>query len=411
MAARVLSSHGIRSIAQASSPSALSVASQAVGAAQLVLLTRAGGAGIATDAYFFLFTMALLPVQVLLVGVSYPLRLRGAQPGTSRRYSRMTPPLSAAATLAGALWLLHIGRLPDHAPWLIGLLALNGWIAAWVWDLAVTHAASGRPNLLAAVALPANTVAVIAIVYPWQPPALRVAVMIGGLLLGNLAAVLWVRRVCSPVDPRAETATSDTYGGWYFAKSVTGHGALALTQGIAATLPPAGVTAFAVATRIVGGIGTTTISAVLPRYVHASSASVEDGLRILKLAMLVSATLMGLLVIWSMFVTSDYRAVVALSGIWLVATATNTVLQRLSYRFLPPSVAVLSILAVLAAMAGLTIVSTRPFFTLEHVITAAILTDALPAVLLLRVLGRRLASLGTALAIAVPLALVWSVLL
>ena len=54
---------------------ALSLTSQAAGAVQLVLILVRVGSNRSTDAYFYLWSLGMLPTQILCVGVMYPLLL------------------------------------------------------------------------------------------------------------------------------------------------------------------------------------------------------------------------------------------------------------------------------------------------------------------------------------------------
>src|SRR5882724_9178578 len=92
---------------------AISLGSQIIGLGQLVLIILRAGTNAATDAYFYLFNLGMVPISCIVVGMMYPALLN--KTGISRRglghIRWVTPLLSVAFVAGGSLWLGSRGRL------------------------------------------------------------------------------------------------------------------------------------------------------------------------------------------------------------------------------------------------------------------------------------------------------------
>lgn len=368
----------------------VSAASQVIGLFQLVLLTRGGAAGNATDAYFFLFSLSLLPSQILLVGLLYPILLSKSveNPRLVTRLRRWAPVAAAMAAAVGALWLEVVGRLtPALAP-LIVLSGVNGLVAALLWSRCLALAARGEAIWLSGIFLPANICACLAILYPWEPPAARAALMVGGLAVGNSIFYLYMRlggRGQSTqvdglgTDAVADEASSTRGGGWFLAKGITGYASQTGTQAIALTLPGASVTVLNVMARVVASVSTTLVGAVLPRFVHASSKSVRSSSRIAWWIGAVFGSPCLLIVAVGPWLNLPYELYVVLGLAWAAAVGINAVAQRVAYRFLPPSASVLSILSSVIVITALALLAAAGKMSLPVLLIGAVAVDSLPA--------------------------------
>ena len=74
--------------------------------------------------------MALLPIQILLAGVFYPLLLNQTHTParTLRRLKLLTPWACVVAVAGGATWLWHLGELVPSLYILVALCAVNGFV-------------------------------------------------------------------------------------------------------------------------------------------------------------------------------------------------------------------------------------------------------------------------------------------
>jgi hypothetical protein len=365
----------------------VSITSQGIGLLQIVLLTRAGGAGVATDAYFFLFNIALLPIQVLLVGVYYPTLLNGGDAhGRMVNWLRLgVPVVSMACVGGGALWLRHVGKLPSELFPLAWLLAWNGLLSALLWFRCLTLAAEGHAAWLSGVALPANIVAALVIVDPWGTPAHRASAMVAGLVFGNamLFAYMIVKRVgeAASIAP-SSLSTASGGAGWFFAKSTTGYASGNVIQALAALLPATAVTVVSVMTRIVGSISATGVNAIMPRIIHRNSDSIDSASSFMRLVALIlgGPFLLGVLV--ASLATFDNRIYVVLTVAWLFAASMNAIAQRMTYRFLSPSASIMSIASAMVIVGALCAVSGTPWFGLQILLAGSIALEAIPAICL-----------------------------
>jgi len=139
----------------------------------MLIILRAG-ANEATDAYFYLFNLGMVPISCIVVGMMYPALLnktRMSRPGL-RRIRWITPLLSVVFVAGGSLWLGWHGRLGASLLGVALFSALNSLVQALLWYRAVAAEASGNAFWISGVALPANVFALTALLYPGlrRPP-------------------------------------------------------------------------------------------------------------------------------------------------------------------------------------------------------------------------------------------------
>jgi hypothetical protein len=379
----------------------VSALSQFIGLVQILLLTRNGGAGSGSDAYFFLFSMALLPIQILLAGLLYPLLLNqtGTTPRTLRRLRLLTPWACVIMVMVGALWLWHLGKLTPSIYGLVILCALNGLVSARLWYYCLELAADGEVIWLAGVALPANILACLVIVNAWSPSTARATIMVGGLLAGNIALLIYLSatgRASTTDHPHVDPTTSTrSSGGWFLAKSVTGYASQDILEALALLLPAASLTILNIINRIVGSISTTVVSSVLPKLVNRQSTSRADVATFTRWLAAILALPFCIVGATSLVLHLPYQEYVFTTLAWLLASGMNVSAQRMAYRFLAPSASVLSIISAVLVISFLVIASMMPWFTLKVLFVGAIALDALPAAFLLWTLSERAMSMVT----------------
>jgi hypothetical protein len=365
-----------------------------LGVVQLVLLARGGTFGAATDAYFFLFGLSMLPTQVLLAGVLYPMLLNegGARPRQANRLRWGTPFLSVGCVGIG-IGVLAISHreLQGLGPTMV-LLAVNGALSATLWFDTLWLAARGRATWYAAVALPANAVACVALLPAWEPPTTRVAVMTGALVAGNVAYLAFLHarelRVAMADAPvgRPQQATGASW--WFTARSAAGYAGGSLLQAFALSLPASAVTTVSIITRIVGSSTTTLVNAALPRYVHMGSEDPEPAFAFVRRFLRPLGLAFGVSALVAAAVDRSAPASVALVLAWAIATFTNAVVQQLSFRFLPPARARTVLVTVGAVLAGMAVVTGFGQLTLHLLLFGFVALDLVPAVAMARHLRR-----------------------
>ena len=247
---------------------------------------------------------------------------------------------------------------------------------------------------LAGIALPANLCACLVIVNAWTPSATRATIMVGGLLVGNLALLTYLvssgRTRGSQVGQHPPVAaTSQRSGGWFLAKSVTGYASGDALEAMALLLPAASLTILNIVNRIVGSVSTTLVSSILPKLINRSSTSRAGATTFGRwLAGLLSLPFCVVAMI-SIFVSLPYEQYVLATLAWLLTSGMNVSAQRLAYRFLPPAASVLSIASAVTVTVAVAVIATTSLFTLKVLFVGAIALDALPASFLLWSLSER----------------------
>jgi len=373
---------------------ALSLASQMIGLVQLVVLLVRTGANEATDAYFYLFNIGMLPIQVLIVGVMYPLLINSER--ISRRGIRRiqwgTPAVSVVLMVGGAGYLYLNGRLPVEL-WPLAVAALvNAIVQALLWFRGVTAEAAGNPRWNAAIALPANALATLTLLIPFHSAATTVVVMVGGLVIGNATLLLFAVRArlgrevveSAPVDASGRTGAY-----WFFTKASVGYVGLIVLQSLAVLLPAAAVTLLNVGVKIVGSIAATFVNAVMPQMIHHQSDSIGPSKRFLRGLVGVLAGASALVVAGVAIVANELVVPAICVGLWVVASSSSAIAQRMSFRFLAPSASRITLIVVPVVVALAVVSSVAPGFQLVVLLCAYAAVDGASAALLLFALRDR----------------------
>ena len=373
-------------------PPALSLASQAVGVLQLLLLLWRYGATNATDTYFYLFNLGNLPIQILVVGVLYPLLLNDER--VSRRgaalFARWVPAAGIAAVGVGAGWLHVTGRVGGETLPIIAFSALNAFMQARVWVRAVAAEAGGTPHWVSGVALPANLFATTVIALPWPNSDSTVTAMTAVLAVAN-AGLLLLMVKCSVGDSvfhglSDHGRTNLRAPMWFVSKSTVSYGGLMVVQSVSLILPPATLTLLTIPMKIVASVSATFTNAILPRLVHQTTESPSEGRYFLRVA---TATLMavGLVVVLvSVVFFEDYWVIAAVVSLWLVASSASSVAQRLAFRFLAPSASRITIVVVPVLVFACILSAQTANFGLLALLCVYAMVDAASAFLLLAAL-------------------------
>jgi hypothetical protein len=373
----------------------LSLTSQVVGLAQLALLLWRAGANEATDAYFYLFSVGMLPIQIVLVGVMYPLLLNRERftQGALRRIRWITPLLSVLLMAGGILWLMAGGRLgAELAPIAVASVA-NAYIQSRLWYRAVTAEAGGNPRWISGVALPANVLGALVLLYPWSTPVQAVVAMQVALIIGNLGLLFVSLKhnvgddvlQDAPLTRQSDGPSRGAY--WFLTKSTIGYVGLTVLQSLAILLPASSLTILNVAAKIVGSVSATLVNAVLPRILHQNTRTRDGVNRFLQIL----ASVLGVggvsLVVTVGFIHPALTIAAICVALWVIGSSISAVSQRMAFRFLPPSASRISI-AVVPLVVGLALLSsTAPAFQLLTLICAYAALDSITGTVLLKALG------------------------
>jgi hypothetical protein len=375
---------------------ALSLASQVAGLLQLAVLLWRHGPSNATDAYFYLFNLGNLPTQILTVGVLYPMLLSADRITLSgaARFGRWVPLTALIAVVAGAGWLGVTGRVTaDLLPVLL-LSATNAVVQACLWFRAVGAEAGGTPQWVAAIALPANLLAIIVMMFPWESSTATVTAMMAALTTANLGLLVVQAKLrvgrdvfggLPVVAPRRHHAHV-----WFLTKSGVSYGGLMVIQSLSLILPPSTLTLLTLPMKIVGSVAATFVNAVMPVLVHQTTESPQAARRFLRIlaAMLGSAGAAG--VVGAAFFFPQYLAHAAVVALWLIASASSSVAARMAFRFLPPSASRITIAVVPAVVIAVGLSAASGSFNLMVLLCAYAIVDAASSFLLLASLKDRL---------------------
>ncbi|WP_141215209.1 MULTISPECIES: hypothetical protein [unclassified Rhodococcus (in: high G+C Gram-positive bacteria)] len=391
---------------------ALSLASQAIGVVQLFALLWRHGASNATDAYFYLFNLGNLPTQILIVGVLYPMLLNEQRitRGAARKFGYIVSGVSLGAIALGWAWLTYTGRVTDDLIPIICLSAFNAAFQALIWHRAVLAEADGTPQWISAVALPANFLATCVILLPWPNSTVTVTAMMVALVSANglfLISMISLRVGRAVLDRLPATSLVKHRAPWWFlAKSGVGYGGLMVVQSISLVLPPSTLTLLTVPMKIVASVSATFTNAILPRLIHQSSTSPEEGRRFLRLAAGGLAIAGTLLFLGARLFLPEYSLTALVIALWLVASAASSVAQRLAFRFLKPSASRITLIVVPVIVVATLVSSKFDGFGLISLLCAYAAVDAASGCLLLFALRDRLMAFVTTL-ILVNLGTIW----
>jgi hypothetical protein len=391
---------------------ALSLASQVAGLLQLAVLLWRHGPSNATDAYFYLFNLGNLPTQILTVGVLYPMLLntdRITRLGAAR-FGRWVPVGALAAVALGSIWLGITGRItPDLMPVLL-LSGANAVVQAKLWFRAVGAEAGGAPQWVSAIALPANALAIVVMLFPWPSSTSTVTVMMSALTAANIGLLLLqikfrVGKQCFdelPVEaPRRHHAHV-----WFLTKSGVGYGGLMVIQSLSLVLPPATLTLLTVPMKIVGSVAATFVNAIMPLLVHQTTDSPQGAKRFLRALAILLGSMGGAGVIAVGAFLPEFFPQAVIVALWLIASASASVASRMAYRFLPPSASRITIAVVPIVVLAVGVSAASGAFNLIVLLSAYAIVDALSSFLLLASLRDRLMATLCGL-VALALATIW----
>jgi hypothetical protein len=390
----------------------LSLASQASGLVQLAALLWRHGPSNATDAYFYLFNLGNLPTQIFIVGVLYPMMLskdRVSRRGAGR-FGRWVPMAALLAVAAGTAWLWAQGRVNDGLLPILALMGANAVIQARLWFMAVSAEAEGQPHWVAAIALPANALATLVLLFPWNSSDSTVTAMMAALVSAN---VLFLVVMNNKRVGRGALATLPELPGrkhsahwWFLTKSFVSYGGLMIVQSLALVLPPAVLTLLSLPMKVVGSVAATFVNAIMPLLVHQNTESPAAARRFLRILGALLGCVAIALVGFGALAIPQYFAPVVIVALWLIASASASVAQRMTFRFLPPSASRVTIIIVPLIVVAVALSTQSRGFGLVALLSAYALVDAASSFLLLLSLRDRLMACVTGL-ITLALAAIW----
>ena len=390
----------------------ISLASQASGLVQLVLILARVGTDKATDAYFYLFNLGFVPISCIIVGMMYPSLLNDQR--MSRRGLRTirwaTPATSAAFVAGGVVWMYVNGRLEPSLTGLIIASGVNAVIQTQLWFRAVAAEAGGSAIWISGVALPPNILAVLGLAYPWSSPTAAMTAMVVGLVAGNLGFLVYMEwhRIGGHVLASAPEQSTRRGGSfWFLGMSSVAFVGQTLIQSLAVLLPTSSITLLNISYKIVGAVSGTFVNATMPVLLHQDTDSPGAARRFLRIAVVVIALAGSVMVAGVLFFRPALTVPAVVLALWLVASSAAAAGMRMSFRFLPPNALRRTIVVVVVvSIAGL-LSARHPGFSLTTLLCAYAAVDAASVTLLLRPLRDRLMSavLG---AILVTLIGIWS---
>lgn len=376
----------------------VSLISQVIGLGQLILIVLRAGTNVATDAYFYLFNLGMVPISCVIVGMMYPALLnktRMSRRGLDR-IRWITPLLSVVFVAGGSLWLGSHGRLGAGLLGVAFFSALNAVVQALLWYRAVAAEASGNAFWISGVALPANVLALLVLIYPWSSPALAMTVMTGALVAGNLGllAVLHQRRVGSAVIESAPLRSASTGGPlWFLSLASLQYIGQAFLPSLAVLLPPSTVTLLNIGYKIVASVSATFVNASMPLLIHQETDSPRAARRFLRIVVAVVAAGGIAIAIATWMVRPELLAPAVIIAIWLITSSASAVAMRMSFRFLAPH-ATARTMTVLVVVVALAVFSSHGAgFSLVVLLCAYAAIDGASAMLLLWPLRDRVMSL------------------
>ena len=390
----------------------LSLASQVVGLLQLAALLWIYGPSNATDAYFYLFNLGNLPTQILIVGVLYPLLINDDRVTRKRavKFGIWVPACAPLVVAIGTAWLVVNGRVTAALVPIIILAAINAVLQARLWFYAVIAEAGGVPHWIAAVALPANFLATVTLLFPWGSSMSSVTAMMVALTIANgafLVATVRSRISIRVMQELPEIPTRRRHAQWwFFAKSGTSYGGLMVIQSLALILPPATLTLLTLPVKIVGSVSATFVNAVMPMLVHQATESPAAARKFLRILVILLGPVGAAGVAVSAMFAPDYFLEVLVVSLWLVASAASAVAGRMAYRFLEPKASRVTMVVVPAIVIGVSASTLSSSFGLLALLCAYAAVDAASSFLFLVSLRDRLMAVICGV-LTTALALIW----
>jgi hypothetical protein len=376
----------------------LSLSSQFVGMVQLALLLFKVGANEATDVYFYLFNLGMVPTTGLIVGVMYPSLLN------EHRLSRrdlavlrwLTPLLCVVVAGVGSLWLIFNDRLDAQLAWVAAFCVANSVVQARCWYRAVAAEAGGNAAWIAGIALLPNVLAAVALLFPWPSETTAVEAMVGGLVIGNLALLARMarQRVGDDVIQRQEQGKQSRRGSfWFFSMASVEFAGQTVLQSLAVLLPASSITLLNVGYKIVGSVSASFVNATMPMLVHADTESPQLARRFLRFVTITMAIAAVALVAGVHLLYPVYMVPAVVVAAWLVTSSASAVAHRMSFRFLSPTNASIRTMIVVGVFIGLAVLSTHGNgFDLVVLLCAYAAIDGASATLLLWPLRDRIMS-------------------
>lgn len=390
----------------------VSLLSQGTGLVQLLLILGRAGTGQATDAYFYLFNLGLVPIFCIVVGMMYPSLLTDNKISRSglMRIRWATSLLSVLFVVGGALWLSAYDRLASPLVGLAVVSTLNTLVQSRLWFRAVAAEAGGNALWIAGIALPPNLLAAAVLLYPWNTPASAMTAMVSGLLVGNLGLLAFMARhdVGKMVLNAAPPNTGSPGGSFWFLSlaSIEFLGQTVL-QSLAVLLPPSSITLLNVGYRIVGSVSATFVNATMPSLVHQTTDSPRSARRFLRVVVFVVGVCAITIVVGVRIVRPDLLVPTMVLAMWLIASAAAAVAARMSFRFLAPHASTRTIGVVITVVVLAVLSSRGAEFNLTVLLCGYAAMDGAAAMLLLWPLKDRLMSLVLAGTLA-GLGAVWA---
>lgn len=394
------------------SGSALAGLTQVLGLSQITLLLVSSGAGAATDAYFLMAVWTQVPVQVVLLGLMYPIWLRNATVRSReiRAFLLLTPTLSMLAALVAAMWFRHVSgdypQLLQHAT----LFAAIGVISSAVWAGAVRLSASGDPRWLASVTLVPNLIATICLVFAVrESPTDKVGILLTAQLAGWLLAATGLvgfnrqllRRIWKNDSGNATSLGQGRSNYWFLTQSLAGYGSNVALQSQAAALPANALSVLGVLSRVLAGFNALVTNALLPRLIHSDSSDSNGVYRFARIAAVGSG--IGVLLAGLAGWVSGQNFVLGSAVIfgWFAGSSLNAAMKKVAVRELHPRIAWVSSVANLAMPLCVGVLAAFGHQSLIVILCACVGLDLLPGVLLALILGRtKLALVSTVVSVA-----------
>lgn len=394
----------ILTVASSNTPILINLTSQGLGLIQYLVLISWVGASRTSDFFFLVLAWSSLPMQLVVTGVVFPLLLRGAVDSAARwlQIAQLLIPLSLAVPVAVFWTFIALVKLPIA---IMLLTAAYSWCVLQVTAEGFRRAVAGDALVLSAATLWGTLGSITGLAMGMViAPDMSVPLMLAAGVLGQ-GAFLWIlaghtagrRRGRDSLaeqpavaDPPKQSATDS---GWYLGKAAAGYGGGIALQSFSAFMPAAFLTYFSVFQRLIGGVASAFSNSVLPRYVHVDTVSPTAAVRLTGRVVVV---VLGLGLAASLCCFSVGRPVLAgwclIATAWCVAALCGATIQRLTYRLLPPSNALIPIVICILTLG---IVSTAFAFGYRSpsiILLAVVALDGATSVLLLRKLDLAKAS-------------------
>ncbi|WP_139765909.1 hypothetical protein [Gordonia sp. i37] len=372
----------------------IALASQGLGLIQLVALLARHGPTDATDCYLYFYNLGLLPVQIILVGVFYPMLINKTD--VSKRfvdlYGAITPVLSVATIGLGMVWMLENGRQFNVVVQIGLLCGLNAFVQSIVWFRGICAEASGNPVWISGATLPASFFALVALALPLRDSLQTVVAMLLFMLLGSMALVVIQIRsysVAGVVGEYRSDRASPVVNYWFLARSTTGYGAAVGIQSLSAQLPPAALTISSIPVKIVGATTTIFVNTLLPRLVHRNSTDELAGRPLLRYAVVTISLVSAIACIATFFLAGRYVLFVVIVAIWLIVSSISSVVTRFAMRYREPRQLVVTVAVPIGVLSLLWLTSLSSGFSVGAVICAYALVDGVTSAVLSRLMSYR----------------------